>query len=167
MLPTDHPIGLYHSAQQQRTHKGWLHASRSSSHQQRCKIDRSVSGSCSHVGSSLHDRALTCICGWHAKLCSQTMSSGGVSEPMQWFPLQNHACFYAVPPECLQITGMHNLFTPCPLHIEISPDSQNNCIIFRDAPNPGFGFGRILGFLTGFGFGRTLEMFSTWTLCLH
>jgi len=28
------------------------------------------------MASSLHDRTLTCICGWHDELCSQTMISG-------------------------------------------------------------------------------------------
>jgi len=37
-----------------------------------------------------HDRALTCICGWHRKLGSQKMISGSVPEPVQWFPWQNH-----------------------------------------------------------------------------
>ena len=38
-----------------------------------------------------------------------------------------------------------------------------------NAPNQGFDFGRILGFLMGFGFGRTLEFFLTRirTLRLH
>lgn len=39
------------------------------------------------------DRTLNCICEWHAKLCSQTMISGSVSEPMQGFLWQNHGCF--------------------------------------------------------------------------
>ena len=30
----------------------------------------SISASCSHVASSLHDRALTCICGCYGELCS-------------------------------------------------------------------------------------------------
>lgn len=39
------------------------------------------------------DRTLNCICEWHAKLCSPTMISGSVSEPMQGFLWQNHGCF--------------------------------------------------------------------------
>ena len=56
--------------------------------------DSSVSGSCSHMAPSLHDRALTWICGWHGELWSQTMISGRVPEPVQCFPGQNHVCFY-------------------------------------------------------------------------
>ena len=40
--------------------------------------DGSVSGSRSHVASSLHDRALTCIYGCYGELCSQPMISGSV-----------------------------------------------------------------------------------------
>ena len=36
-----------------------------------------------HIASSLHDRALIYICGWHGELCSQTMISGSDHEPMQ------------------------------------------------------------------------------------
>ena len=35
----------------------------------------SAPGSCSHMVSSLHGGALTCIRGWHDELCSQTMIS--------------------------------------------------------------------------------------------
>ena len=55
--------------------------------------DSSVSGSCSHMSSFLHDSALTCIYGRYSELCSQTMISGSVPKPMQWFPGQNHVCF--------------------------------------------------------------------------
>jgi len=34
-----------------------------------------VAGSCSHMTSSLHYRALTCIFGWHCESCSKTMIS--------------------------------------------------------------------------------------------
>ena len=47
------------------------------------------SGSCSHM-TSLHDRALTCICGWHDELFTYTGVSGSVPERMQWFSWQNH-----------------------------------------------------------------------------
>jgi len=33
--------------------------------------DSSISGLCLHMASSLHDRALTCICAWHGELGSQ------------------------------------------------------------------------------------------------
>ena len=32
--------------------------------------DAGISGPCSHVASSLHDTALTCICGLNDELCS-------------------------------------------------------------------------------------------------
>jgi len=54
--------------------------------------DSSVFGSCSHMLSYLHDRALTCICGWHDELCSLTVISGSLPEPMHWFPWQKHGC---------------------------------------------------------------------------
>lgn len=60
------------------------------------KEDSSVSGSCSHVASSLHERALTCLCGQHSELCSQTVISGSVSEPRKWFPWQNVLVFNPV-----------------------------------------------------------------------
>lgn len=47
------------------------------------------SGWCSHKASSLHDIALTCVCGWHDKPCSQSMISiisESVPQPMQRFP---------------------------------------------------------------------------------
>ena len=37
--------------------------------------DGGVSGSCSHMTSSLHDTALTCFCGYQRELCSQTVIS--------------------------------------------------------------------------------------------
>lgn len=54
-----------------------------------CWEDCTVSGSCQHIALSLHDGALTYICGH--KLCSQTLISGSVPKPMYWFPWQNHA----------------------------------------------------------------------------
>lgn len=65
---------------------------------------------------ALYDRALTYICGWHGKLCSQTMISGSVTEPIQWFPWLNHVCF-----QC-SATGSPEDHVPdtdfwlCPLH---------------------------------------------------
>lgn len=41
----------------------------------------------------LHNRALTCIYGWHSKLCSQTFVSESVPDLIQWFLWQTHACF--------------------------------------------------------------------------
>ena len=61
---------------------------------------RSVSGSCSHVASSLPDGALTCICGCYG----DTMIPGGVPEPRQGFPGQNQVCFNAELPEGLKVT---------------------------------------------------------------
>jgi len=40
---------------------------------------QSVDGSCSHIASSFYDRAF----GWHGELCSQTMISASVPQPMQ------------------------------------------------------------------------------------
>ena len=45
--------------------------------------DVGISGSCRHIASSLHHSSLTYICGYHSELCSQTMFSGSVPEPMQ------------------------------------------------------------------------------------
>lgn len=52
----------------------------------------SISGSCSHRASSLHDGPLTCICGAHSEFGSQEMICGSAPEPMRWFP------WHAVPP---------------------------------------------------------------------
>ena len=48
------------------------------------------------MASSLHDRALTGICGWQDELCSQTMICGSVPEAMQRFWWQNHVFKYSV-----------------------------------------------------------------------
>jgi len=45
--------------------------------------------------SSLRDRAVTWMFGWHGELRSQTGISGSVPEPMQGFPGQNHVCFWS------------------------------------------------------------------------
>ena len=55
--------------------------------------ESSISGSRSHMASSLTDTALTCIYGLHGELCSQTVISGNVPEPMQGCPVENHAHF--------------------------------------------------------------------------
>ena len=57
------------------------------------ELQPSVSGSCLHMTSSLHETALICIYGFHGKLCSQTLISGSVPEPTQWCPAEKHACF--------------------------------------------------------------------------
>ena len=67
-----------------------------------------VSGSCSHVASSLHDGALTCICGGYAELCSQTVISGSVPEPMQWFNDRITSVFKADLPEGPKITDIQD-----------------------------------------------------------
>lgn len=41
--------------------------------------DSSVSGSRSHMASSLHGIALPYMCGWHCNLCLQTLISGNES----------------------------------------------------------------------------------------
>lgn len=51
--------------------------------------DGCVSRPCSHVASSLHDRALS---GYHRELF--LVISGSFSELMLWFPRQNHVCFW-------------------------------------------------------------------------
>ncbi|KAF3690319.1 hypothetical protein EXN66_Car005991 [Channa argus] len=43
----------------------------------------SISGSYSHMASSLHDPASTNICRLHSERCSQTVISESVPEPMQ------------------------------------------------------------------------------------
>ena len=47
----------------------------------------------SHMSSSLHDAALTCICELHYELCSQTVISDSVPELLQWCPVENRAWF--------------------------------------------------------------------------
>ena len=61
--------------------------------------DGGISEWCSHVTSSLHDAALSFICGLQSELCSQTVISRTVPEPIQWCPLENHACF-SILPDC-------------------------------------------------------------------
>ena len=56
--------------------------------------DSSFSGSFSRMLSSLDDRALTCLYGWHSELGSQTVIYQSVPESMQWLPWQNHVFFF-------------------------------------------------------------------------
>ena len=61
-----------------------------------------------------------------------------VSEPMQWFPLQNHAYLMHC---CLrawtsQTSNTH--FLPCPQYTEISPDSLNGLILLRTVDHEKF-----------------------------
>lgn len=45
--------------------------------------EKTISGLCSHMASYLHDKAVTCICGWHNERCLHTKTSGSVTESLQ------------------------------------------------------------------------------------
>lgn len=81
--------------------------------------DSSVSRSCSYV-ATFHDRALTCVCWGVCELCSHTVISGSVPEPMHRFPSQNHAWFYC---SIWRSWASNTDFLPCPLCTVISLDS--------------------------------------------
>lgn len=70
-----------------------------------CWEDCTVSGSCQHIALSLHDGALTYICGH--KLCSQTLISGSVPKPMYWIHDRITPSLNAVAPEGPKIMDMH------------------------------------------------------------
>lgn len=61
------------------------------------RVVGTISGSYSYyMAISLHDGVLTWIFGWHGKSCSQTVSFGGIPEPMQGCRSHNQFCHLRV-----------------------------------------------------------------------
>ena len=87
----------------------------STNSQQNWEFWLAVSGPCSHVASSLHDRASTCVYGWHGELCSLTMFPGSISRTESYLFLMQ---------SLLWTWSSHTsstLFWPCPSLTEMSP----------------------------------------------
>ncbi len=133
-----------------------------------------ASGSCLDMASFLTYRVLAGNGEWHGGLCSPTMFSGSIPEPMLWFSI-TVAFLYVM--QCRlrarRSRASSMVFRPWPLRTEIVPDSLNLWMILCTVDDDNFKLFAIFLWETPFWYcstifrrsiGELVILFPSWLL---